>query len=211
MEVLKTSDELEKQILEDARKKASRILESTEKECAQIRLEWEKKLQDDARRMEEDNTRRIAALKQELAATLPLDRMRERLSYIEKTLIGKLKECFEGLTAIETAEVFSVLIRRVASIFSGKRITAYVGGIADSEAIKMLTACIPSAVVIGIRPLAEAAAMGTGEVILPVARGLVLESEDKRILYRGTFNELARLLLEEHRDALVESLIGKDV
>ncbi len=211
MEVLKTSDELEKQILEDARKKASRILESTEKECAQIRLEWEKKLQDDARRMEEDNTRRIAALKQELAATLPLDRMRERLSYIEKTLVGKLKECFEGLTEKETSDVFTVLIRRVASIFPGKRIMAYVGGIGDGEAKKMLTAFIPSAVVIGIKPLAEASVGMVGEAILPVSRGIVLESEDKRILYRGTFDELARLLLDEKRDALMESLIGKDV
>ena len=211
MEVLKTSDELEKQILEDARKKASRIIEGTEKECAQIRLEWEKKLQDDARRMQEDNTRRIAALEQELAATLPLDRMRERLSFIEKTLVGKLKECFEGLTAKEIADVFTVLVRRVDSIFSGKRIMAYVGGIGEGEAKELLMACIPSAVIVGIKPLAEAAVGGSGGTILPVPRGLVLESEDKRILYRGTFDELARLLLDEQRDALVESLIGKDV
>jgi V/A-type H+-transporting ATPase subunit E len=205
VEVLKTSDELERQILEDARKKASRILENTDKECAQIRSEWEAKFREDAGRMDVENARRIAAQEQELAAAMPLDQMRERLSFMEKRLLEELKGCFKAMTAKEIAEVFSVLIRRVSSIFSGKRITVYAGGIGEAEAKRMLADCIPSAAIIGIKPITDIASP------LQDPRGLILETEDKKIRYRGTFDELTRILLEEHRDTLVESLFGKDI
>jgi V/A-type H+-transporting ATPase subunit E len=206
VEVLKTSEELERQILEDARKKARRVLE-----LAEIRVEWEKKAGEEAARMEADSGRKIAALRAELAASLPLDRMRERLSFIEKTVDSELTKCISALSAAEQATVFSTLVTRVATVFAGKRVTAYVDGIGEAELRSMLKAALPSVTVIGIRPLSEAAEKGTAGGRLRDARGLILETEDRRIRFRGTFDEMIRRLMEDDRDALVAALFGKDI
>jgi V/A-type H+/Na+-transporting ATPase subunit E len=211
LEVLKTSEELERQILEDARKKARRVLELAEKESADIRAEWEKKAGEEAVRMEADSGRKIAALRAELAASLPLDRMRERLSFIEKTVDTELTKCINALSAAEQTTVFSTLIKRVAPVFAGKRVMAYTNGIGEPELRPMLKAAIPSATVIGIQPLTDAARNRPADLLPRDPRGLILETEDRRIRYRGTFDEMIRRLMDEDRDALVAALFGKDI
>ena len=49
MEILRTSDAMESQILEDARNKARRLLEAADKECSAVRAEWQRTLQEESR------------------------------------------------------------------------------------------------------------------------------------------------------------------
>ncbi len=199
MEVLKTSEELEKQILEDARKKAQRILESADKECASVRAEWARKLEEESARMEEQAGKEMKALQGELDASLPLDFMRARLGFIEEALRSQLRALFSGFTAQEKAEVITSLTRRVESLFKGKTVIARVGGITTQEAEKILRS-LPGVTVQGVSALP--AEMG---------EGIMLETPDGKIRYRGTFAELQERLLEEHREELKHALLGKDV
>ena len=52
METVRTSEVLESQILEDARGKAKRLLDSADKECAAIRAEAERLAEDESDRAE---------------------------------------------------------------------------------------------------------------------------------------------------------------
>jgi V/A-type H+-transporting ATPase subunit E len=198
LEVLKTSEELERQILEDARKKAHRILENADKECAAIRAEWAKKLEEEAARMGEECEREIRALHDELQASLPLDFMRARLSFIEEALRRQLREFFDELSSVEKVEIITALVKRVETLFTGKRVVAYVNGIPASEAEKLLRV-FPGIVVDAVKPLPP-----------EKGGGIVLETPDEKIRYRGTFNEIQERLLEEHREELKTALLGKD-
>jgi V/A-type H+-transporting ATPase subunit E len=199
VEVLRTSEELEKQILEDARKKAHRILESADKECAAIRAEWAKKLEEESARMEEDARKQMKALQNELEASLPLDFMRARLSFIEEALRTQLRALFGGFSAKEKAEIIAALVNRVEPLFKGKTVIAGVNGITAQEAEKILRGT-PGVTLQGVKALP--AEMG---------EGIVLETPDGKIRYRGTFAELQERLLEEHREELKLALLGKDV
>ncbi len=207
MEVLKTSEELERQILEDARKKAGRVIEAADKECAQIRAEWEAKLREETARLEAAHKAAVDALGRELDASIPLDRMRERLTFMEKTLVDSVREVFKSLTQKETRAFFVFLIRRISGIFSGKHVLVRVEGMAEAEVRKLLTDTVPSISIESLEPLT-----GAGGALLPSdGRGLILETTDRKIHYRGTFNEIARIIMEERRDEFVKSLFGKDI
>jgi V/A-type H+-transporting ATPase subunit E len=199
VEVVKTSEELEKQILEDARRKASRILENAEKECAAIRAEWENKLKVEGERIDGELEMKMTALREELAASLPLDFMRTRLSFIEETVRGKLREVFQGLSEEENADIITVLVKRIQPVFEGKTVVAYTGGIAAARAEKILKT-IPGIAVKSMKSLPP-----------EKGHGIILETSDGKIRFRGTFDELEKLLMEEHREELVEALLGKEI
>ncbi len=210
MEIVKTSEELEKQILEDARKKAARILENSDKECAEIRAQWARKLEEERLRIDGDFERKRAGMRAELESALPLDFMRTRLAFTEEAVRGQLAAFFGSLSSTDVTGIVTTLVKRVSRIFSGKRVIAFVGGIEAKAVEKILRAEIPGVSVAGVKPIAEAGGAG-GKSEASGGQGVVLETEDGKIRYRGTFWELQQMLMEEHREELVSALLGKNV
>lgn len=197
MEVVKTSEELEKQILEDARKKAGKILESAEKECIEIRREGERRVAEECTVMTEATDRKIQGLQHELSASLPLDFMRKRLTFIEESLTGALQEYLDGLDAAALKEVLAVQIARARNVLRDCEVQVLAGGIPLKEASALVQEAIP-----GIR---------IGNVTGMEEKGIVLETVDKKIRFRATIAEIRQLLLEDHREELADALLGKDI
>jgi vacuolar-type H+-ATPase subunit E/Vma4 len=223
MEEMKTGAELEKQILEDARGKARRVLESADKECSGIRAEWEKKGKDEIGRMDADCGLRIARMREELDAALPLDFKRARLSFIEAALNARLDEVFGSLSKTEALTILGALVARVSSLFEGKKVIVYTDGLSAPEVQKVLMEGITGVSILDMRPMKEAALRhgaarrrATGRGTRDPSEnheisGFVLESEDGKIRFRGTFLELRETLMEEYREELATTLFGKDV
>jgi vacuolar-type H+-ATPase subunit E/Vma4 len=212
MEVLKTSETLEKQILEDARKKASRVLEGVEREVASIHKEWEAKAGVEGKRLEAECEAKIAALRKELASSLPLDFMRTRLASIEQTLSVALAEMFAGMPDEELARLLGLMLGRAASAFKGARLTVTCQGLPPELAGKVVRESIRDAVVEKViaEPVGEpAAGPVAGPALLP-HKGIVVATTDGRVRYRGTVKEIAAILMEERREELVTALLGKD-
>ncbi len=149
-------------------------------------------------------------MRAELESALPLDFMRTRLAFTEEAVRGQLEAFFGSLSNADVAQIVSTLVKRVSAIFSGKRIMAFVGGMDAKAAEKLLRAEIPNATVTGIKPIAEAGSVG-GKKVAGSEQGIVLETEDGKIRYRGTFRELQQILMEEHREEIVSALLGKNV
>ena len=158
--------------------------------------------------MKTENVRKITALEAELSSALPLDQMRERLSYIDKTLKEKIAESMTRLNAVEISEVFAQLMKRVSAIFSGKRVTAFVNGVSEAAFNALVKQSIPSLTITAFKPLSDAAGLVSA---LKDPRGFIFETEDRRIRYRGTFDELVHRMLEDNRDTLLTALFGKDI
>ncbi len=216
MEVLKTSETLEKQILEDARKKASRVLEGTEREIASIHKEWQAKADEEKKRLEAECDAKIAALRKELASSLPLDFMRTRLASIEQTLATALAEMFAGMPDAELARLLGLLLSRAASAFSGARLTVTCEGLPQELAGKVVRESIRDAVVekviaapAGAPVAGPAAGSAAGPAELP-RKGIIVATTDGRVRYRGMVKEIAAILMEERREELVTALLGKD-
>ncbi|MGD0724477.1 MAG: hypothetical protein ABSB63_02830 [Spirochaetia bacterium] len=204
MEILRTSDAMESQILEDTRNKARRLLEAADKECSALKVEWQRTLHEETDRLDAARDARLAALRQELASSLPLEYLRTRLVFIQEAVSGALRDLFEGLSSLELDRIVGQMIRRAGDSFKGTRVAVFFAGMNADAARRIVQESIPGAVVEDVRQLPEEAAASAG-------KGIILETVDGSRRYRGTLNELTGLLLEEYREELMIALFGKDV
>ncbi len=197
MEVLNTGEELGRQILEDARKKASRVLEAVDKECAAIREEGRRVAETEISRVRADGDRTIAAMRAEMEAALPLDFLRTRLGFIQDTVTAALRAFLEGLSLGDLAGILEGRIRKAAGALAGRTVTVLHGGLDARLARQTVERAVPGIAISAVRPL-------------PAGRGLEIESDDGRVRFRCTTAELEAELLEERREELAVAALGRE-
>ena len=198
MEVLNTGEELGRQILEDARKKASRLLEAVDRECAAIREEGRRVAEAEIARLRADGDRQRAAMRAEMEAALPLDFLRTRLGFIQDTVIAALHAFFDGLSPEDLAGILAGRIRKAAGALAGRTIIVLHGGLDEKLARATVERAAPGVSIAVLKPL-------------PEGRGLELESDDGRVRFRCTTAELEAELLEERREELAVAVLGREV
>ena len=203
MEVLKTGEALESEILEDARRKASRILDGADKECAQIRKDWEREADEERKRRSAQTQAQVAELEKELQASLPLDLMRARLAFIQEKITAALQELFGSLGPAELAGILRQLLKKASKAFQGTTVALQCTGMDPASASKLVSDSMPGVTVKEARPAPEGAAASD--------TGILVTTVDGRLRYRATLTEVTLQLLEEHREELVNALLGKDV
>lgn len=197
MEVLNTGAELGRQILEDARKKASRALETADRECAAIRQAAHASAEAEIARLRSEGERRIAALRAEMESQLPLDFLRIRLAFIQDTVVTALRQFLDGLPAGELADVLAGRIRTAAAALAGRAVTVRQRGLGDELARATVARAAAGIAISGLEPLGE-------------GRGLEIESDDGRVRFRCTTAELEAELLEERREELAAAALGRE-
>jgi V/A-type H+/Na+-transporting ATPase subunit E len=205
VEILKTSETLEQQILEDARRKAGRVLEAAEKDARSISAQWQAKMGEDCARISAEAEAKISGLRQELESSLPLDFMRTRLAAAEEALRGSLGELFSALSPAELARVLGALLARASKAFGGQRVSVVCRGIGADAARGLVAAALPQAVIADVREESSAPAAVDGGA---APRGVIVATVDGRIRLRATLDELTSMLLEERREELVAALLG---
>ncbi len=198
MEVLNTGEELGRQILEDARKKASRLLEAADRESAAIREEGRTAADAEVARLAADRDRRLAALRTEMEAALPLDFLRTRLAFIQDTVTAALRTFLAGLSADDLAAVIERRVRRAAAAFAGRTIVVRRAGIDEARVRALITRAAPG---VGIDAVTE----------VPDGRGVEIETTDGRARFRCTTAELEAELLEDRREELAVAALGRGV
>jgi vacuolar-type H+-ATPase subunit E/Vma4 len=204
MDILKTSDALESQILEEARTKARRIRKAADKECEVIRTEAERRSRDEVQKLEAGSAGEIAAIRQELTSALPLDYMRTRLAFIQGAVDRAMNEFFDTLPAAELDRLIGKMLARAAFAFKGAHMIISSAGMSAEQARRVVAGSIPGAAVDEVRQLSAEEADAAG-------KGIIVSTADGSRRYRGTLNEMKNILLEEYREELVTALLGKDV
>jgi vacuolar-type H+-ATPase subunit E/Vma4 len=143
MEELKSTDVLDKEILEDARKKALRILRQGDERITTKSESWERKTQraiDEVRKKYEE---RISKEKNEIMARLPLDKRRIRSDYVENVLQSAMNSY---LNALPREKLLSLVERELslrASQLPLDNLTIRYRHLSDDEAEKIIKKILP--------------------------------------------------------------------
>jgi hypothetical protein len=90
MEELQSTEALDREILEDARKKAFKILKSADESAAASKTLWEGKLQKTMEQAGEAYAKKAEQSRQEIMVRLPMDKRRIRSEKIESFLNGAM-------------------------------------------------------------------------------------------------------------------------
>ncbi|MDR0555061.1 MAG: ATPase [Treponema sp.] len=86
MEELQSTEVLDREILEDARRKAQRLLKAADETAASAAASWTKKTEEALTKLRQNQAHRLEQSREEIMARLPLDKRRSRLEKIEHLL-----------------------------------------------------------------------------------------------------------------------------
>ncbi len=198
MEIIKPSDKLEKQLLDDARKKADRILKNADKESGRILKEEMARAEKEIAELEKNGQIEIDKLINEIKAVLPLDIMRKRLEFINITMNSVLDEFFNEINKKDFADILRLSILKVKDIFKGMKIKISCKGIDENMIKELINQSIPD--------------VSINEISFDLKElGIVLESDDKKVTYNSTILELKSYLLENYRGELVKELFAENI
>ena len=128
MEELKSTETLDREILEDARKKALRILKTAEETLTSQGRSWEKKTKETLETIRKIYAERIKKQEEEILARLPLDKRRLR-SKISDGFIANAMTSF--LHSIKREQLLSILEKDISEHLRASVI--------DEENIPMVT------------------------------------------------------------------------
>jgi len=216
MEELRTTEVLEREILEDARKKAAKLLKTADDTLAQQKLTWEKKLSDDLESIRKTYMERIKKTIDDIFARLPLDKRRLRLKTHEDFLSGAINTFLANLGRERTLSILEREILRLletagfegaaseAAAPNGAAPSAVVrySGLTLSEANDILKRAPPSfdwefqeSLTPNSSPL----------TLLPI---IVIDTDEFRLT--ASIEAAAAALLKDNREELAAALLGPE-
>ncbi|GHU66262.1 hypothetical protein FACS189447_06770 [Spirochaetia bacterium] len=208
MEELRSTEVLDREILEDARKKAFKILKSADDTVQSQTKRWEKKTVKAVEGIRKTYAQRLETLREEILARLPLDKRRLRSETAERFLRDAMEAFLRGLPRSEVLAVlekeFSERADACAELSNSKTAIVY-AGMSEDEVLGILKKSklkewdlkkdeSPEA-----PKLPGGASLGLPALTLNVPAAKVSASVE----------DAARELLEDKRAELVKALLGE--
>jgi vacuolar-type H+-ATPase subunit E/Vma4 len=199
MEELQSTEILEREILEDARKKAMRILKAAEDAIQAKNTEWEKKTSTLIYGLEEKYSEETKLTTEKLMARLPIDKIRSRIEKIESLLHNAVENWYHSLSKEQVLDLLKTeLLDRLALneefTVSAKKLVFYHG--LDLKDVKTVLNTIN-----GDFTVKEAASVS----LYP---SIILETENVRII--ASIQNIIDYYLLEKREELIEAMLDRD-
>ncbi|MDR0758660.1 MAG: ATPase [Treponema sp.] len=202
MEELQSTEVLDREILEDARRKAQRILKTADETAASGTKKWEKKTEDDLKGIRDKYAARFEASRNEIMARLPLDKRRTRLAKIETLLQDAASLYVAGLPRPRLLALLERELKKRAGELDSSKLegTASVRGLSGEETASLLKAVFPDGT--------WAITAGEHRRIAPgVFPALVVDTLAARITV--SIDAVMETLLRDKRVELAAALLGE--
>ncbi|MDR0291091.1 MAG: ATPase [Treponema sp.] len=200
MEELQSTEILDREILEDARKKAQKILKTAEDAIKAKSADWEQKLNAAIGDLEKKYAQQGKFAADEIMARLPLDKRRIKAKKIEELLGSAVETWYTGLSRERVLELLKKeLAKRLAASDEfppAGEIRVRIHKIERKEAERILQALLPG------RPCAIEETHSTA-----VYPQIILETAEVRIY--ASINKTVEFLLGEKRAELIEALLSR--
>jgi len=206
MEELKSTEVLEREILEDARKKALRILKQSEEIIRGQNAEWKRKLTENIENLGKKYKEEIKTESERVMSRLPVDKQRIKIKKIENMLRSTVENWYKNLNRSQILELLREKLRKINEHLAinenlkeknedGKWKTAGISGLEKEEAEAILSGFNLMCVIKEI----------PSDNCYP---SIVIDTDDVRIT--ASIENMIDSILDEKRSELAEALIGRD-
>ena len=199
MEELQSTEILDREILEDARKKALRILKTAEETVNAQTSQWEKKAAESINELEKKySEQRILAI-EKVMSRLPIDKHRAKIEKIENLLQNAVEFWYKDLSRERIKKLIKRELAKRLTIVNEQTVnkneqSAKISGLSRGEAEVILKE-------INFKCNIEEEIRGSH---FP---SITLYTGDIRII--ASIQEIIDSLLQEKRGELVEALVGR--
>lgn len=207
MEELRSTDILDKEIQDDARKKAEKILKNADAQGQQILADVETRLESAKKDRESYYSQKAAQFKKDLDSSLPLEKSRFLVSYISSSVASAINDYLKTISQEKRIQLVLTMLNRFESLTAGKSFEAAVYGfnldLAKNELNKNNKLHISSFLATEFAKTGEVAVDG-----IEIHEGIILVSDDKVVKIRLTLEELFSELIDKYRNELAVTLFG---
>ncbi|MDR1867203.1 MAG: hypothetical protein LBQ77_02915 [Treponema sp.] len=199
MEELRSTDILDREILEEARRKAYKILKEVDESLQKSSEEWSKRSQTTIDEARQKQALRIEKVRHETFARLPLEKQRTRLKTLETLLNKAIAEYVHRIPQREIIELLEKTLKKqsIQCDQVDEIITVQAYHIQESEAVSIVEKVFLHKE-IEKRPAAAD--------FTPLFPSICLNTHQFRIIV--SIDTLIQSVLEEHRAELIEALLG---
>lgn len=206
MEEFRSTEILDKEIQDDARRKADKLIKRADVDGQRLLDEVQTNIERTKAEKEALYTNRIDAHKKDLDSALPLEKERFLVSFEANAVSAEIVSFIEGLTAKKKAEVLRLMLLRYKDTFTGKKLSVQYHGMSKDEAMSLMTSVTAKNAVQSLEPLSSA--LATDSVL---DTGFIIETADNTARYRVTIAELVAELLDTRRFELASALFGERI
>ena len=200
MEELQSTDILDREILEDARKKAHRILTTAEETIKSKSADWDRNLSATLDELEKKYAQQGQLAANEIMARLPIDKHRAKAKKIEELLRSAAKTWYDGLSRGRVLDLLKKeLAKRLAAaekFNADDGVRAQIHEVGRAEAQTILQAVLPGKSCV-IEEIHSASAYP--EIIVETPQARIYASIGKTVDY----------FLGEKRAELIEALLNQ--
>jgi V/A-type H+-transporting ATPase subunit E len=208
MEELRSTEILDKEIQEDARKKAERTLVKANEECEAILSQVNSRVQAALKEKESAYQAKLDALKRDKDAALPLEKKRFLVSFEGAEVVKAVNAYLAALPASKRLSLIAELLESYKPAIGARRFKAFAFGVEPAEAENLLKSVFDSDSLVSCQKgartqLGESAVEG-----IETREGIILETEDGAIRARATLDEIIAKLLDTARYELTAALFG---
>lgn len=205
MEELRSAEILDKEIQDDARKKAEKILRNADSQCDQIMAQVESRLEEAKKEKEIYFNQKAEQVKKDLDSSMPLEKSRFLVSYISSSIAKGINEYLKTLSSEKRFELAVSLLNQFSNLVSNRTFDAAVYGF-DPAYVK---STLSSKVKINSCSSVDFAKSGSEAVDgIEIHEGVILLSEDKSVKIRLTLEEVITELIDKYRKELAVTLFG---
>lgn len=195
MEEMVSTEALENEILEDARKKGERLLKEADAQALHIGLESTKKIALALESLTAEYREKAELYRAENQARLPLEKGRMKARFIDGLLRDAVASYLASLDMGRTSAAVEEILSRGASLVGDSEIELGYKGFSESEARAILARALPAARIASARE----------ERSLP-APGLRVTAKGGKLRIRATLDLVGERLLDEKRGELAVAL-----
>ncbi len=209
MQELRSTEILDKEIEADARRKAEAILKKADEECVQIMEGVKTKLDFSRKEKEEFYKTRLAAVEKDITASIPLEKQRFKVAFVQQRLMQAVNKYLAGLDQSEKLEL--VTKNFVFNSCKDKELSAFVYGFDGAQTQAFLEkklAAVNGAKLTACNKTDFGKEIVEDEIGLEINEGIILEAKDNSFRVRMTMTEVISRLLDKKRAELAEALLG---
>lgn len=206
MEELRSTEVLDKEIRADARKKAEKILDKADVDCRYIIEEVAQKVKEAEQVASEKTEERVLVYEKNLNASLPLEKERFKVSFIQSSVE---KAIDEYLGTLSEKELLNLTVKKLKSenlSVNERKFNAYYYGFSEAGVKKALSDL--GVTVISLEKTDFNKIIIENNCGITENKGIVLEADDKSVRFRLTLAEVISQILDKYRNELYDALFG---
>ncbi len=203
MEELRSTEILDKEIQEDARRKAERILKTADADAAKIEADVAVRTAAVRKEKEAAYEEHAALYRKDADAALPLEKERFLVSFEDKAVADAIGEYIDALPEEKKLLLVGNLLKRFKSALEGREANLFVNGFSCAAVEALVKKEMGARFVKSCTEISDVQAHERGG-----SAGFFVETVDGEILCRVTVSEVVASILDIHRQELADTLFG---